>query len=70
MTDTEVGSYIVQWADTPWGISSFSLSKGVWKTLTYTIVKPDGATGKARGFMLRTDNVPTSATIPRQAREA
>lgn len=63
MTDTEVGSYIVQWADTPWGISSFSLSKGVWKTLTYTIVKPDGATGKARGFMLRTDNVPTSATI-------
>lgn len=23
----------------------------------------DGATGKARGFMLRTDNVPTSATI-------
>lgn len=66
MTDTEVGSYIVQWADTPWGtssFSSFSLSKGVWKTLTYTIVKPDGATGKARGFMLRTDNVPTSATI-------
>lgn len=63
MTDTEVGSYIVQWADAPWGISSFSLSKGVWKTLTYTIVKPDGATGKARGFMLRTDNVPTSATI-------
>lgn len=66
MTDTEVGSYIVQWAGTPWGISpfsSFSLSKGVWKTLTYTIVKPDGATGKARGFMLRTDNVPTSATI-------
>lgn len=63
MTDTEVGSYIVQWADTPWDISSFSLSKGVWKTLTYTIVKPDGATGKARGFMLRTDNVPTSATI-------
>ena len=63
MTDTEVGSYTVQWADTPWGISSFSLSKGVWKTLTYTIVKPDGATGKARGFMLRTDNVPTSATI-------
>ena len=63
MTDTEVGSYIVQWADTPGGISSFSLSKGVWKTLTYTIVKPDGATGKARGFMLRTDNVPTSATI-------
>ena len=63
MTDTEVGSYIVQWADTPWGISSFSLSKGVWKTLTYTIVKPDGATGKARGFMIRTDNVPTSATI-------
>ena len=66
MTDTEVGSYIVQWADTPWGTSSFSLfslSKGVWKTLTYTIVKPDGATGKARGFMLRTDNVPTSATI-------
>lgn len=63
MTDTEVGSYIVQWADTPWGISSFSLSKGVWKTLTYTIVKPDGATGRARGFMLRTDNVPTSATI-------
>lgn len=63
MTDTEVGSYIVQWADTPWGISSFSLSKGVWKTLTYTIVKPDGATGKARGFMLRTDNVPASATI-------
>lgn len=66
MTDTEVGSYIVQWADTPLGISpfsSFSLSKGVWKTLTYTIVKPDGATGKARGFMLRTDNVPTSATI-------
>lgn len=63
MTDTEVGSYIVQWADTPWGISSFSLSKGVWKTLTYTIVKPDGATGNARGFMLRTDNVPTSATI-------
>lgn len=63
MTDTEVGSYIVQWADTPWGISSFSLSKGVWKTLTYTIVKLDGATGKARGFMLRTDNVPTSATI-------
>ena len=47
MTDTEVGSYIVQWAGTPWGISSFSLSKGVWKTLTYTIVKPDGATGKA-----------------------
>lgn len=63
MTDTEVGSYTVQWADTPWDISSFSLSKGVWKTLTYTIVKPDGATGKARGFMLRTDNVPTSATI-------
>lgn len=66
MTDTEVGSYIVQWADTPWGtssFSSFSLSKGVWKTLTYTIVKPDGATGKARGFMIRTDNVPTSATI-------
>lgn len=66
MTDTEVGSYIVQWADTPWdtsSFSSFSLSKGVWKTLTYTIVKPDGATGKARGFMLRTDNVPTSATI-------
>lgn len=63
MTDTEVGSYTVQWADTPWYISSFSLSKGVWKTLTYTIVKPDGATGKARGFMLRTDNVPTSATI-------
>lgn len=66
MTDTEVGSYIVQWAGTPLGISpfsSFSLSKGVWKTLTYTIVKPDGATGKARGFMLRTDNVPTSATI-------
>jgi chromosome segregation ATPase len=63
MTDTEVGSYAVQWADTPWVISSFSLSKGVWKTLTYTIVKPDGATGKARGFMLRTDNVPTSATI-------
>lgn len=63
MTDTEVGSYTVQWADTPWGISSFPLSKGVWKTLTYTIVKPDGATGKARGFMLRTDNVPTSATI-------
>lgn len=63
MTDTEVGSYVVQWADTPWGISSFSLSKGVWKTLTYTIVKPDGATGNARGFMLRTDNVPTSATI-------
>lgn len=63
MTDTEVGSYTVQWADTPWLISSFSLSKGVWKTLTYTIVKPDGATGKARGFMLRTDNVPTSATI-------
>lgn len=63
MTDTEVGSYTVQWADTPWDISSFSLSKGVWKTLTYTIVKPDGATGKARGFRLRTDNVPTSATI-------
>ena len=63
MTDTEVGSYIVQWADTPGGISSFSLSKGVWKTLTYTIVKPDGATGEARGFMIRTDNVPTSATI-------
>ena len=63
MTDTEVGNYTIQWAGTPWDISSFSLSKGVWKTLTYTIVKPDGATGNARGLILRTDNVPTSATI-------